>query len=136
MILLAPDVILDVLLARAPHAEPAARLLDRVVRGDLEATMSAGTAALAWQVAERAVGTQAARGLVEQLLALVPVTPLGGTTLLEALAAPIADADAALLHATAIAATAGTIVTREPRQFEGSTRAIRSPAEVLATLPG
>ncbi|MCU0625318.1 MAG: hypothetical protein MUF21_02365, partial [Gemmatimonadaceae bacterium] len=111
MILLAPDVLLDVLLARAPHADAAARLLDRIVRGDLEATTSAESVALAWQVAVRAVGAAQARGIIEQLVAIVPVTPLAATALLEATASPIADADAAILHAVAHEAQATAIIT-------------------------
>jgi predicted nucleic acid-binding protein len=134
MILLAPDVLLDVVLARHPHAEAAAQLLDRIVRGDLEATVAADTVALVWQVADRAVGTAQARGVVEQLLALVPVTPLTGPALLAALASPVASLEAALLHAVAHEAHASAIVTRDPAPFAGATLAIRAPAQVLASL--
>lgn len=134
MILLAPDVLLDVLLARAPHADAAARLLDRIVRGDLEATTSAESVALAWQVAVRAVGAAQARGIIEQLVAIVPVTPLAATALLEATASPIADADAAILHAVAHEAQATAIITRDVRAFAGATLAVRTPVEALATL--
>ncbi len=132
MILLAPDVVLDVLLARAPHAAAVARLLDRAVRGEIEATLAAGTVALAWQVAARATTPAAARGVVEQLLALVPVTPLDGSVLLDALASPIADADAALQHATAVAAQATAIATRDATAFAGATLPVRAPASLLA----
>lgn len=133
MILLAPDVLLDLLLARHPYAEDAARLVDQVARGAIEATVSAETVALVWHVADRAVGTVPARSAIEQLLALVAVTPLTGPALLAALASPVAHRDAALLHAVAHEAHATAIVTRDPAPFAGATLAIRTPAQVLAT---
>jgi Zn-dependent protease len=131
MILLAPDVVLDVLLARAPHAEAAARLLDRAVRGEVEALVSADTVALAWRVADQVADAAAARGLVEQLLALVPVAPLDGSVLLGALASPIADPDAALLEATAQAGRATVIASRLAGAFAGGTLPVQAPAALL-----
>jgi predicted nucleic acid-binding protein len=131
MILLAPDVVLDVLLARAPHAEAAARLLDRAVRGEIEALVAADTVALAWRVADQVADATAARGVVEQLLALVPVAPLDGSVLLAALASPLADPEAALLVATAQAGRATVIASRHAAAFAGGAVPVQAPAALL-----
>ena len=64
------NVILDVLLARAPHAAPAIELLDHVARKELDAILGATSVTTIYYLAEKAAGKAQARRHVSDLLDL------------------------------------------------------------------
>ena len=67
------NVILDVLLDRLPFAEPAAILLARAERGEIQGFACATTVTTVFYLARKAVGRELARGQVGDLLSILNV---------------------------------------------------------------
>lgn len=101
-LLLDVNVILDVVLARDPWAEDAARLLAAIHRGEHDGWVAGHTVTTAHYLVERARDTKAAAVAVTDLLDLVDIAPVAEPELRRALAV---DADA--------------IVSRDAAGFEG-----------------
>lgn len=128
------NVVLDVLLARAPHAEAAARLFSLVDSGRLEGTVCATTVTTVFYLASKAVGGKEARRLVADLLSLFSVAAVGRPELEIALGLSFDDFEDAVLHEAARSAGMTAIVTRNGRDFTRATLPIFAPQELLAAL--
>jgi len=127
-------VVLDVLLARAPHAEAAARLFSLVDSRRLEGAICATTVTTVFYLAGKAVGVKEARRLVAELLALFSVAAVGRSELENALASSFDDFEDAVLHEAARSAGMTAIVTRNGRDFTRATLPVFAPQELLAAL--
>jgi predicted nucleic acid-binding protein len=133
-ILFDTNIVLDVLLARAPHAQPATELLDHVARKELDALLGATSVTTMFYLAEKSVGAAQARRHVSDLLDLFDIAPVTRVVLSEALSLRFKDYEDAVLHETARQASATGIVTRNPKDFAGAKLSIYEPAELLALL--
>lgn len=128
------DVVLDVLLDRAPHAEVAAQLLSLVDTGRLEGVVCATTVTTIHYLASRAVGDVAAKRYVGELMALFDVACVDRPVLLSALGLDSSDFEDAVLHESALAVGATAIVTRNGRDFSNATLPVFDPPELLAAV--
>ena len=128
------NVVLDVLLNREPHAEPAARLLSLVDTGELEGVICATTVTTVHYVACRARDDATARRCVEQVLHLFDVACVDRPVLLSALRLDFVDFEDAVLHEAALAAGATAIVTRNAKDFAGASLPVFDPSELLAAV--
>ena len=128
------NVVLDVLLDRAPHAEVAVQLLSLVDTGRLEGVVCATTLTTIHYLASRAVGDVAAKRYVGELLALFDVACVDRPVLLSALGLDFADFEDAVLHESALAVGATAIVTRNGRDFANATLPVFDPSELLAAV--
>lgn len=128
------NVVLDVLLARTPHAEVAARLFNLVDRGVMEGLLCATTVTTIHYLATRAAGRDRAREHVGTLLSLFEVAQVDREVLGGALRLDFADYEDAVLHEAARVADAGAIVTRNGRDFEGATIPVFDPDRLLAAV--
>jgi len=128
------NVVLDVLLNREPHAEPAARLLSLVDTGELEGVICATTVTTVHYVACRARDDATARRCVEHVLELFDIASVDRPVLLAALRPGFADFEDAVLHESAVAAGAAAIVTRNPKDFAGASLPVFDPSELLAAV--
>lgn len=128
------NVILDVLLARAPHVGPATTLLDRVAAKDVDGLLGATTITTIHYLATRAVGATPVRRHVGTLLGLFEVAPLTRPVLTDALALGFPDYEDAVLHEAARHAGAQAIVTRDPRGFPKARLKVYAPEELLRFL--
>ena len=133
-ILFDTNVVLDVLLARAPHAAAAAALFTRVERGELQGVLCATTVTTIHYLAAKAVGRDLAARHVVTLLDLFDVASVTRAVLTTALDAGFADYEDAVLHEAAVHAGATGIVTRNLRDFERATLPIYGPSELLQVL--
>ncbi len=133
-ILFDTNVVLDVLLARAPHAAAAADLLTRVESGQLQGLLGATTVTTIHYLATKAVGRDLAAQHVATLLDLFDVAAVTRAILAAALDAGFADYEDAVLHQAAVHASATGIVTRNGRDFERATLPIYAPEELLRLL--
>ncbi len=133
-ILFDTNVVLDVLLARAPHAAAAADLLTRVESGQLQGLLGATTVTTIHYLATKAVGRDLAAQHVTTLLDLFDVAAVTRAILAAALDAGFADYEDAVLHQAAVHAGATGIVTRNGRDFERATLPIYAPEELLRLL--
>ena len=128
------NVILDVLLSRAPHAAPAIDLLDLVARKELDALLGATSVTTIYYLAEKAAGTAQARRHVSDLLSLFEIAAVTRPVLAEAMALQFTDYEDAVLHEAARQAGATGIVTRNSKDFSGSKLSLYKPAELLKLL--
>jgi predicted nucleic acid-binding protein len=133
-ILFDTNVVLDVLLARQPHAEVAACLFDCADRGLVKGLVCATTLTTIHYLATKAVGAVKARKYVQDLLDVFDVAPVDRTVLLRALELRLTDFEDAVLHEAARAAGATGIVTRNKRDFASARLPIFDPRELLLAV--
>ena len=128
------NIILDVLLGRAPHVAPATVLLDRVAAKTLDGLLGATTMTTIHYLATKAVGTRTAQGHIRTLLGLFEVAPVTRAVLTDALDLDLADYEDAVLHEAARHAGAEAIVTRDPKGFAAARLKLYAPDELVRFL--
>jgi predicted nucleic acid-binding protein len=133
-VLLDTNVVLDLLLAREPHADGAARLFGLIDRGRLRGTLCATTLTTIHYLATKAAGHRQARAHVRSLLTLFEIAPVDRTVLGQALELDFADFEDAVLHEAARLSGAAAIVTRNGKDFRGAALPVLSPQELLSGL--
>ncbi|MFN2432830.1 MAG: PIN domain-containing protein [Gemmatimonadota bacterium] len=124
-VLLDTDILLDVALARVPHAARSAAVLRWAESG--------GAAAVAWHsVANCAyLLKDGGRSFLTRLLRLVEVAPVATADARRALDLPMADVEDAFQAAAALAWEADAIVTRNVADYRHSPVRALSPAAFL-----
>lgn len=126
-ILLDTDVLLDVALARPPHVENSAAVLQWVQSG--------GEAAVAWHsLTNCAYMLKGGRPFLDKLMKLVEVATVGTADANRALALPMADVEDAFQAAAAVAWGADFIITRNLPDYRRSPVQAISPADFLKKL--
>lgn len=128
------NVILDVLLARQPHAEASAAVLGVVEARVVTGLIGATTVTTIHYLVAKVLGARVARRHVETLLSLCEVAPVNEDVLRDALGLGFADYEDAVLHEAARRARASAIVTRDQDGFKRATLPVVAPTEFLATL--
>jgi hypothetical protein len=123
--LLGTDVLLDVALARAPHARDSIAVQRWVEGGD--------SAAVAWHSLTHCAHLLkgGGRSFLESLLRLVEVATVGTADARRALSLPMADVDDALQAAAALAWQADFSVTRNTSDYGRSPVPAITPAAFL-----
>jgi predicted nucleic acid-binding protein len=125
------NVILDVLLARAPHVGPATALLDHVAGRTLDGLIGATTLTTIHYLATKAVGATPAQRHLRTLLSLFEVAPVTRAVLTDALDLDIPDYEDAVLHEAGRHVGAAAIVTRDPKGFAKARLKVYAPEELL-----
>jgi predicted nucleic acid-binding protein len=128
------NVILDILLNRAPWVSEASRLLEAAKTGKILSFVSASAITDIFYVCRKVVGTTQARVAIETCLSTFKVIPVDEELLHQAVALPINDLEDALQVACAIRAKLDMIVTRDSSGFINSTVPIVSPSDLIARL--
>jgi predicted nucleic acid-binding protein len=128
--LLDTDILLDVALAREPHASASADVLRWAEAG--------GDAAVAWHSLTNCAYLLKGGGksFLERLLNLVEVAPVATADARRALALPLPDIEDAFQVAAALAWRADAIVTRNVSDFRRSPVPAISPAAFLKRTVG
>ncbi len=134
IVLVDTNVVLDVLLDRAPHADAAARLLAAIEDHRLTGLLGATTVTTLHYIAARTLGERRARRHITTLLSLFEIAPVTGDVLRDATSLGWADFEDAVLHESARAAGADAIVTRDRKGFARAKLRTYTPAELLALL--
>jgi len=132
--LLDTDVILDVMLGRAPFAQTASRLLDLAEKGLFEAYISSITPLNVFYVARKAKNIGDLRQALGQLLQAMRICPIDHSALTIALTSPIADYEDAAQHSAAVANHLDAIVTRNLKDYKNATLPVFSPTDFLNQL--
>lgn len=125
------NVVLDVLLARPPHAAAATDLLEFVSRKELDGVIGATTVSTIFYLAAKAAGAKSARRHIASLLSLFDIAAVSRGVLADALELDFREYEDAVVHEAARHGGASAIVTRDPTGFEGATLRIYSPEELL-----
>ncbi|TVQ40390.1 MAG: PIN domain-containing protein [Spirochaetaceae bacterium] len=128
------NVILDVLLAREPYVEAAAKLFALVDNGPISGMICATTLTTVFYIAAKDFGRRRALDQVRALLDLFDVAAVDGNVLGGALNIEIADYENAVLHEAARSAHASAIVTRDQVDFSNSQIPVLAPRELLAAI--
>lgn len=134
MILLDTDVLIDVALGRAPHADASAELLDRIEASRRGAFMAWHTVSNLYYLVSPTRGTTDTRDFIRDLAAFVSVAPTDTEALLYATKLDMKDFEDAMQVAAARACGAEIIVTRNVCDFESSPIPAILPEEALAQV--
>ena len=128
------NVVLDLLLDRAPFSEASARVLSRVEAGELVGYLCATTVTTIHYLASKPLGAQRAIAEVRKLLALFEIAPVNRPILENALDSGFSDFEDSVLHAAACLVGAEAIVTRNESDFSRSEIPVYSPEEMIQIL--
>jgi predicted nucleic acid-binding protein len=134
VILLDTDVLLDVALDRAPHADASSALLDLLERRGRMAFVAWHTLSNLYYLVRPLGGDRGARDFLADLTAFVTVAPAGTDALHHALGLPLPDLEDAMQVAAARECGALYIATRNGKDFVRSPVPARTPAQLLDEL--
>ena len=133
-LLLDINVVLDVLLERAPHQAQAAALWAAIEVGKGRGVLSAHAVTTIHYLVQRRRGPRVARHAVEALLGVFEVAPVDLGVLRSALDLGWPDLEDAVSAAAAAANACDAIVTRDARGFRTAPLRIMGPEMALAWL--
>jgi predicted nucleic acid-binding protein len=129
------NVVLDVLLARAPFDVHGAKVMAAVETGGVEGFLCATTVTTIHYLTAKAVGRKTAEKHIGALLQIFQIAPVTGVILSSALASNAKDFEDAVLLEAARGVSADAVVTRNPSDFQKSSGiSIHMPADVLRIL--
>jgi predicted nucleic acid-binding protein len=128
------NVILDVLLDRAPHADAASRVWAAVETKQVIGLIPAHALTTIHYLVSREKGPREARRVVETLLGVFDVVPVGESLVREALALSFADFEDAVCAACAASSGCDLLVTRDLSGFRKSPVPVMTPAAAAAAL--
>ncbi len=128
------NVILDVILERAPGVEPASALWAAIENRRARALIAAHGVTTIFYLLQRARGRSFARRGLEQLVGVFGVAPVDEAVVRKALALGWPDFEDAVCAAAAEAAGCEAIVTRDPDGFPDSPVPVIDPAGALVEL--
>lgn len=114
------NVVLDVLLARAPHAAASTACLAAIESGRVEGFLSGHAVTTLAYLVGRARGRGEARKVVQDLCALFTVAPVDEAVIQRAIVLSLEDFEDAVTAAAAEAAACEAILTRDAAGFSGS----------------
>lgn len=133
-VLVDTNVVLDVLLDRAPHAGAASRLWAAGERGACDLLLAAHAVTTIFYLASRHRGAAFARAVLIDLLTVFAVAPVDEAVVRRALALDWSDFEDAVAAASAESAACDALVTRNLDDFERSPVAAIDPATALAWI--
>jgi predicted nucleic acid-binding protein len=133
-LLLDTNIVLDVLMDKAPFSDPAADIFSRIEQGSISGYLCGTTITTVHYLAAKVLGASRARQEVGKLLALFEVAAVNRPVLEAALRSQFADFEDAVVHEAANHAGADAIVTRNGKVFSGSRLPVYTPAEIAALL--
>lgn len=126
------NVVLDVLLDRAPFREAAAQLVARVERNELTGVLGATTLTTIYYLVTKASGQETARSAVRDLLGLFQIAVVDRRVLTAAVESPLKDLEDAVLVEAGRLEAVDAVVTRDPEGFRNGGLRIFSPQELNA----
>ncbi len=128
------NVILDVILVRAPGYEEAAQIWDAAYTHDFIAGIAAFTVPTVFYIVHRDTDLVHAHSTVAACLNTLEILPVARSTLEAAQLLPGEDFEDNLQMACAVESRMDCIVTRDPGGFRGVSLPVYTPAEFLAIL--
>ncbi len=135
-LLLDLNVILDVILERAPGVEPASALWAAIENGRGRGLIPAHGLTTVFYLLEKARDASFARNGVERLISVFGVAPIDDAVVRRALVLGWPDFEDAVCAAAAEASGCQAIVTRDPDGFPDSPVPVVDPAGALTWVLG
>jgi len=133
-VLIDTNVVLDVLLARRPFAESAARVFALVEESRIEGFLCATTVTTVDYLLGQALAADDARAALQRLLDLFEIAPVNRPVLEQALRSDVTDFEDAVIEQSARLVSADAIATRNPTDFEKSSVTAFDPPELLSAV--
>ena len=133
-VVLDTNVILDLMLARAPFDRPAMALAAAAVRGEIVAYVCATSVTTIHYIARKQLGRDGAARAIGKLLQAFKVAAVTDVVLQHALDRDFSDFEDAVIDAAAEHVGATAIVTRDANGFATSALAVFTPAEMVHAL--
>ena len=134
IILFDTNVILDVMLDRAPFSDPASQLLSLVERGEISGIICATTVTTIHYLSSKVLGKNKSQSQIKDLITLFEIASVNRTVIEDALKSKFRDFEDAVIYQAANHAGAEGIVSRDPKGFKRSELPIYSPIELLKIL--
>lgn len=128
------NVILDVLLDRKPHVAAASAVWAAIEEGRIDGLLSAHAVTTIHFLNSRAVGPKMARETTDAILSVFGIATVDEGVVRAANALGWKDLEDAVTAASAERARCAAIVTRNPRDFDGASVPVFTPAEAAAVL--
>ena len=133
-ILVDVNVVLDVLLDRAPRAEASAAVWAAVESGRVEGALAAHAVTTIHYLARKGIGATKAARMISSILRVFRVAAVDHSCIQEALQLPCPDFEDAVTAAAARSAGCDYVVTRDPKGFRGSPVRPLTPEGVTSLL--
>lgn len=133
-VLVDTNVVLDVLLDRAPFADAASQVVALVEESALEGYLCATTVTTVDYLWGQVLSKSEARSALQRLLGLFEIAPVTRSVLEQALCSGFEDFEDAVLEQSARLVSADLIVTRNLKDFSNSSVTALSPPDLLAVL--
>jgi len=131
-ILIDTDVLLDLALGRDPHAAHSARVIQLVQHGFVDGFVAWHTIANIYYMLSSARHRNQALGFIRDLAGIAAVAPVDSEALTVALSLRMTDFEDAMQVASALAAGAEVIVTRNTRDFRTSPIRALTPRDYIS----
>ena len=128
------NVVLDVMLDRAPFADTAAQLFSKVEVGEIAGFLGATTVTTIHYLAAKVVGASQARIEIGKLFRLFEIAPVNRAVLEDALTLNFSDFEDGVLHEAARHVGVHAIVTRNLKDFKRAVLPVYSPEEFAGML--
>ena len=129
------NVLLDVALAREPHCQFSADILDRCeVAAEITGMSSTLSMANFYYILSRSIGTAPARAAVARVREILDICAVGDRELGEALVSEFPDLEDGVQYFTAVNSGADIIVTRNTKDFRSAAVPVMAPRELAALL--
>jgi len=128
------NVVLDVLLAREPHARNAVEVFALIERAQVEASICATTVTTVYYLLTQALERDEARVALRRLIELFEIAPVNRPVIEQALKSRIADFEGAVLEQSARLVGAEAIITRNTKDFRKSIVKAFDPHAFLAAM--
>jgi predicted nucleic acid-binding protein len=128
------NVALDVLLARRPFADAAARVFSLIEQSRMEGLLCATTLTTVDYLLAQSLSHQETHQAIRRLLELFEIAPVNRPVIEEALRSRVADFEDAVVEQAGRLAGADAIVTRNIRDFRGASLKALAPDELLSAF--
>lgn len=135
-ILVDTNVILDVLLERAPFADNSTRIMALIERKQSIGYLCASTLTTIHYLACKAIGNKAGRQAIQTLLQIYEVAPVDHKVLQAALNTGFKDYEDSVLYSAGVNAGVNAIITRNVKDFGSSELPVYTPEEYLVNVAG
>ncbi|MEM7788072.1 MAG: PIN domain-containing protein [Bacteroidota bacterium] len=137
------NVVLDLLLAREPHARDAALAIDAAERGVVEGYVSAHAVTTVFYIVRKARAAEGAvrpsddaYAAIRSLMDILHVAPITKAEVLAAIATAVPDFEDGITAEAAKACSAEAVVTRDKTGFDGTGMRTATPRALLSGLTG
>jgi len=133
-ILFDTNVVLDVMLDRAPFSEPASQLLLLIEQGEITGFICATTVTTIHYLATKNLGKDPAKNQIKNLITLFNIAPVNRPVIEDALKSEFSDFEDAVIYHSARHVGVEAIITRDIKGFKNSELPIYSPTEILKII--